>query len=150
MLFVGEGELEGVLKQKARQLGVEDSVIFYGISQRIEQLFWAMDVFVFPSRFEGFGIVAVEAQAAGLPVLCSEMIPREAIITNQVVQLELSSGAKAWAEKLVNANYTERISSAAKMVKAGFDIQAVAEKIKVKWRDDELGTTENIHYCPYI
>ena len=49
LLFVGEGELEGVLKQKARQLGVEDSVIFYGISQRIEQLFWAMDVFVFPS-----------------------------------------------------------------------------------------------------
>ena len=150
LLFVGEGELEGVLKQKARQLGLEDSVIFYGISQRIEQLFWAMDVFVFPSRFEGLGIVTVEAQAAGLPVLCSETIPPEAIITDEVVQLKLSAEVKKWTEILLKMNQIERDTCSVKVSEAGFDIQVVAEKIESKWRDDELGTTENIHYCPYI
>ncbi len=109
-----------------------------------------MDVFVFPSRFEGLGIAVVEAQAAGLPVLCSEMIPQEAIITNQIMQLELSAGTKKWAEKLLKMDCSERISGAAKVVKAGFDIQAVAGKIEAKWRGEAFEARENIRYRPCI
>ena len=109
-----------------------------------------MDIFVFPSQFEGFGIVAVEAQAAGLPVLCSEAVPLEAIITDQVTQLNLSAGAKKWSEKLLKMNFAERISSSTKVAEAGFDIQAVAERIEAKWRDEAFEASENIRHRPDI
>lgn len=125
LLFVGEGELEGVLKQKARQLGVEDSVIFYGISQRIEQLFWAMDVFVFPSRFEGFGIVAVEAQAAGLPVVASEFIPGEANVSEEIFYIvSLKDCAAKWADAVLmcRENKLSREKAANSVKEKGFSI----------------------------
>jgi glycosyltransferase involved in cell wall biosynthesis len=59
----------------------------------------AMDCFVFPSRYEGLGLVAAEAQAAGLPCLISERVPQEAIIDPALVRvLPLQAGADTWAE----------------------------------------------------
>lgn len=150
LLLVGDGKDKEKLKKKAAQLGIHDKVIFYETTNQIESLYWAMDVFVFPSRFEGLGIAVVEAQAAGLPVLCSEMIPQEAIITNQIMQLELSAGTKKWAEKLLKMDCSEQISGAAKVVKAGFDVQAVAGKIEAKWRGEAFEARENIRYRPCV
>lgn len=135
LLLAGEGKEKEKLKRKAIQLGIHEKVVFYETTDQIEQLYWAMDVFVFPSRFEGLGIAAIEAQAAGLPVLCSETIPQEAIITNQIIQLELSAGAKKWAEKILKMDCFDRISGAVKVANAGFDVQAVAGKIEAKWRN---------------
>lgn len=150
LLLIGNGKDKEKLKRKAAQLGIYDKVIFYGVTNQIDQLYWAMDAFVFPSRFEGFGIVVVEAQATGLPVLCSEAVPLEAIITDQVTQLKLSEGVKKWSEKLLKMNYIERISSSAKVAEAGFDIQTVAEKMEAKWRSEAFEASENIRYHPYI
>lgn len=133
LLLVGEGELLGALKQKAKQLQIEDPVIFYGTSQQIEQLLWAMDVFLFPSHFEGFGIVAIEAQAAGLPVLCSENIPSEAIITKWAAQLKLSAGAMAWAKAALQMKMADRNAGADMVAAKGFDIQIITKQIQEKW-----------------
>ena len=133
LLLVGEGPDRSSLEEKARELGIADNVIFYGTSDRVEHLLWAMDVFVFPSRFEGLGIVAVEAQAAGLPVLCSEIIPQEADITGEIVRLPLSVGAKVWAEAVLKIKHLNRIPGATRVAEAGFDILAVAKKIRERW-----------------
>ena len=101
LLLVGEGELGEMLKQKAQKLGIADSVIFYGTSPTIERLLYAMDVFVFPSRFEGLGIVAVEAQAAGLHVICSEHIPQETCVTDLFQRLQLDFFYAKLAETLL-------------------------------------------------
>ena len=85
-----------------------------------------------------------------LPVLCSEAVPLEAIITDQVTQLNLSAGAKKWSEKLLKMNFAERISSSTKVAEAGFDIQAVAERIEAKWRDEAFEASENIRHRPDI
>ena len=82
----------------------------------MERLLRAMDTFVFPSRFEGLGIAVVEAQAAGLSVLCSEKVPQEAILTETVVQLPLCAGPKAWAEELLKMQTPERSSDAGLML----------------------------------
>jgi glycosyltransferase involved in cell wall biosynthesis len=150
LLLIGDGKDKEKLKRKATKLGICNKVVFYGATNQIDQLYWAMDIFVFPSQFEGFGIVAVEAQAAGLPVLCSEAVPLEAIITDQVTQLNLSAGAKKWSEKLLKMNFAERISSSTKVAEAGFDIQAVAERIEAKWRDEAFEASENIRHRPDI
>ena len=77
LLLIGQGEDRSDLESRAEALNIADRVIFHGTSDRVPELLWAMDVFAFPSRFEGLGIVAVEAQAAGLPTVCAEAVPEE-------------------------------------------------------------------------
>lgn len=135
LLLIGEGEAEADLRRKAARLGISDAVIFYGTSSHIEQLLWAMDVFAFPSRFEGLGIAAVEAQAVGLPVLCSEHVPDEACVTPQLQFLALHDGAARWAEKLLELGSSryDRAESASAVRKAGFDIADVSAWIEARY-----------------
>lgn len=134
LLLVGDGADREQLQQKVSQLDLQDSVIFYGTSQHVEELFWAMDLFVFPSRFEGFGIVILEAQAAGLRVMCSEMVPEEARFLPTTVVLPLQSGAKTWADQIVRLKEEEHtgecIDVADRIYAAGYDICAVASKLR--------------------
>ena len=128
LLLVGEGKDGVMLKTMARQLKIEDSVIFYGVSNEIEKLFCAMDVFAFPSRFEGLGIVAVEAQTCGLPVLCSTNVPREARPTESVLELELE--VPVWVQYLSTMK-AKRDKELFRQVKcAGYDITDVAVRIQ--------------------
>lgn len=103
LLLVGEGDARALLEKKARDLGIDDKVIFYGTTTAAERLMCAMDVLAFPSLFEGLGIVAVEAQACGLPVVCSENVPEEAFLSSLCRREMLSSGAQAWARALMQA-----------------------------------------------
>lgn len=67
LLLIGEGPDEGVIKQKVKELKLNNNVMFLGRRNDVPKLFQAMDCFVLPSRFEGLPIVGIEAQAAGLP-----------------------------------------------------------------------------------
>lgn len=131
LLLVGEGELLGRLKEKAGELDVAESVIFYGPASRVERLLWAMDVFAFPSRFEGLGIAAVEAQAAGTPVAASEFVPDEACAGPIFRRLSLDAGTYAWADALLGAcRPADRASCADRVKEAGFDISGVARQLE--------------------
>lgn len=135
LLLVGEGEDKRMLEEKAERLGIRDTVVFYGTCQQIERLYWVMDIFVFPSRFEGLGIAAIEAQAAGLPVVCSTEIPPEVFITNQIIPLELSAGLNTWAEFILKSGFFDRSPGIEAIFSAGFDICSAAEKIKRVWME---------------
>lgn len=126
LLLVGEGEDKPMLEEKARYLGVVDKVLFTGVSEHIERLYWAMDVFAFPSLFEGFGIAVIEARAAGLAVYCSEHVPEEARVAGCMA---LPLDTNAWAEELTKAH--DRSPEGADAVRdAGFDIQTVAQTVR--------------------
>lgn len=130
LLLVGTGEDEQVLRQKAQRLGISDDVIFFGMTPKPEELMWIMDAFAFPSRFEGLSLVVVEAQASGLPIICSEALPSEAFLTNEMQKLSLSTGKKAWADALVNCKIHEDREQAAEQVRhAGFDMKNVSKQI---------------------
>ncbi len=131
LLLVGEGELKAELQQQAEKLGVADKVIFYGVTDKVEQLLWAMDVFAFPSRFEGLGIVVVEAQAAGLPVVCSDNVPGEALVTDLVQKVKVRSGVDNWAESILNCQVNaDRLSANEQVQKSGFAVVDVAKRIE--------------------
>jgi glycosyltransferase involved in cell wall biosynthesis len=132
LLLVGEGEAEEALRRKAEQLGCGDKVIFYGVSSHVERLLWAMDVFAFPSRFEGLGIAAVEAQSAGLPVLASEHVPPEAGVTPLLQTLSLDAGAAGWAQALQAPCRPsgQREDWAAAVRRGGFDVADTAARIQ--------------------
>ena len=130
LLLVGEGEDRPMLEERTRELGIRDKVLFYGAAEHVERLYWAMDVFVFPSRFEGFGIAVIEAQAAGLAVVCSEGVPAEPRV-DRCTALPLD--AEAWASRL-SEKQPRTPESAAVIRSAGFDIGAIASQIETIYR----------------
>ncbi len=131
LLLVGEGELKAELQQKAEKLGISDRVIFYGVTDKVEELLCAMDIFAFPSRFEGLGIVVVEAQAAGLPVVCSDNVPDEAVVTDLVQKVKLSAGVDSWTENILNCqNDVDKLDVNKQVHKSGFAVKDVAKRIE--------------------
>lgn len=132
LLLVGAGDDEQMLRNKARCLNIERDVLFYGTTSAPEEALWAMDVFVFPSRFEGLGIVAIEAQAAGLPVLCSQHIPNEANITMLFQSMVLEEPANKWAKVLLRmqSGIAQREKWAEEVKNRGYDVSEVARIIE--------------------
>ncbi len=150
LLLVGEGEDKPFLLEKAKKYGLLNKILFYGTTGQVEQLLWAMDVFAFPSRFEGLGIAAIEAQTAGLPVVCSECIPKETYVTNHMRTVSLSQGSSAWAETLATAS--GRFSCGADSVRrAGFDITDVAKRLEDCYMRSEIhGEPQNLSHYPNL
>lgn len=77
LLLVGHGSLQAELPRRAAELGLAEAVVFTGARADVPELLAAMDVFLFPSLFEGLGLAPIEAQAAGLPCLVSDAVPDE-------------------------------------------------------------------------
>lgn len=101
LLLIGEGALEEQTKAKVKTYGVENKIIFAGFKTNVEDYMQAMDLFVFPSEFEGLGLVLIEAQAAGLPCYASEkVVPQEAKVSDLLTYIPLEDGPKMWAEQI--------------------------------------------------
>jgi glycosyltransferase involved in cell wall biosynthesis len=91
-----------VLEDRVAAAGLRKRVRFAGIRTDIEKLMLASQVLLFPSRGEGLGMAAVEAQAAGLPVLASMAVPRECVVVPDLVRFkELERGEAEWAEDVL-------------------------------------------------
>jgi glycosyltransferase involved in cell wall biosynthesis len=103
LLLVGEGPLRPNIEAKIQQLGLVDKVIFAGVRSDIPLLMrGAMDVFVFPSLYEGLGLVLVEAQAAALPAVAADQVPNDAIVTRDLVRLLSLESPSEWARIVVS------------------------------------------------
>lgn len=102
LLLIGRGKQETELRKQVQQLGIEDKVRILVSRDDIPELLKAMDVFVLPSRFEGFGIVLVEAQAAGLPCVVSESVPSQVYLSKKVNKLNLNDSTDLWVDTLLN------------------------------------------------
>lgn len=101
LLLVGDGEKKSEIQDLVNSKGLKDFVIFAGQHRNLTPYYCAMDAFVFPSIFEGLGIVTVEAQATGLPVVASFKVPKEAKITDKMVFLSLNQSYETWANTIL-------------------------------------------------
>ena len=130
LLLVGDGELKNEIEEFANNLGVADNVIFYGVSYHVEELFQAMDCFVLPSFCEGFPIVGVEAQAAGLPVLFSDTITTTAKLIDEVKFLPINEGSiELWSNTILNLLKYKRHNTFHELYERGFDISQTVETL---------------------
>ena len=129
LILVGTGPLEEKVKSKVAEKGLSDCVHFLGNRKDMNRIYQAMDVFVFPSLFEGLGIVAIEAQAAGVPIVCSEGLPPETDITPIYRKLLLSDGAEKWANAALEMaqNLKAHTNMQQYVIDAGFDMDATAK-----------------------
>lgn len=124
LLLVGEGDLKENVMAKVQEYGLADSVIFYGASNNVSDLFMAMDIFVLPSHFEGLPIVGVEAQAAGLPCIFADTISRDTKVVSNVDFLPITHDAlDQWVEKIEAMKNSGRSDNTAAMTEAGFSIR---------------------------
>lgn len=129
LLLVGTGELEDPIRDKVCQYGLMDKVQFLGKREDINYLMQAMDIFAFPSRFEGFGIVLIEAQAAGLKCIVSEAIPAIAQITDNIEFL--SFDMDEWVDGIQKyENGYKRNDMSEIMEQAGFGMGSMVKKIE--------------------
>ena len=107
MLLMG-AEKTKELDTLCRELDIEGSVRFLGSRTDISELLQACDVFLFPSTNEGLPVSLVEAQASGLPVVMSDSVTREVVVSDEVELLSLSDTPSLWAESCISSAQTER------------------------------------------
>jgi glycosyltransferase involved in cell wall biosynthesis len=135
LLFVGDGPLRNVIERRVAEAGLTGQVVLTGVRSDVPRLMSAMTVFLFPSLFEGLGLVFVEAQAAGLPCVVADVIPKEAdVVEDLIIRMSLSQPASAWADAILAATQVRRWVSphqALAGVRASpFGIHSSAERIE--------------------
>ena len=116
-------ELQEKIKEMAKEYGIETKVKFLGLREDIPQLLQAMDLFLFPSLFEGLPVTLVEAQAAGLPCVISDMITDEIMITDQISKVSLSGNTSLWNQEIAKYRYSKRKNTIEDIIEHGFDIE---------------------------
>jgi len=142
MLFAGaRSEAASVLEGRISAANLDSSIRFIGIRKDIERLMAASDVLLFPSRGEGLGMVVVEAQAAGLPVLAADTVPRECVVIPELVRfLKIEDGSEHWATQVLTfAAERGRVLDANKRVAASaFSIDQSANALLALYSDGIL------------
>lgn len=118
------------LDSLCKRLGVCESVSFLGGRTDISELLQACDVFLFPSLSEGLPVSLIEAQAAGLPVIASDCVTGEAVVTSQTKMLSPGDEPELWAERAVEASKTQRYNTYEEMKASGWDISDCAGILK--------------------
>jgi glycosyltransferase involved in cell wall biosynthesis len=109
LLLVGDGDLRGEIEERAKEMGIDANIHFAGVRRDIPALLHCMDVFVFPSIYEGLGLVLLEAQACGIPCVVSEAIQPEADLELGFMhRVKLSDGPDKWAEEIVKLKGKKR------------------------------------------
>lgn len=102
LLLVGDGDLRQQIEEESKKEKHFENIKFMGIRNDIATLFYCMDVFIFPSFYEGLGLVLLEAQASGVPCVVSEAIQPEADLgLGLVTKLSLTDGPGIWADNII-------------------------------------------------
>lgn len=131
LLLVGDGELYQSVEEKAISLGIKDSIIFAGNRSDVNELLSAMDVFVFPSKYEGLPVALVEAQCSGLPCVISDKVPKDSVLIEELVQVcSLKDDPSVWSEKALHCSYVRRRVCADRIKETGFDIEKSAKQLE--------------------
>lgn len=128
LMLVGDGEKKSEIKEQINALGIEESVIFTGVRSDVPALLSAMDVFVFPSFYEGMPNTVIEAQATGLPCVIADTITEEAGITGIVHYMPLSASPEQWAEQAIECASKERADTKEFFLREMYDVDSVVEK----------------------
>lgn len=132
LLLIGNdaGKVGQSIHGKVNSLGLDEAVCFLGVRSDVADLMQAMDVFLFPSLFEGLSVASMEAQASGLPTIISDGVPIECKKTDLVEVVPLSADPEIWADKVLEMGKRPRENACEQIKAAGFDIEKSAEELQ--------------------
>ncbi len=131
LVLVGDGPLQEQIEKRVKKLNIESAVRFLGVRKDINKIYQIMDIFLFPSLYEGLGMVLIEAQIAGLACITSTEVPKEVDISGGVSFISLSLSAKKWAEILMkNLNEYNQNKPTNVSLKSNYDIKVQSIKLQ--------------------
>lgn len=131
LLLIGDGELLGDIKAKVEKLGLQQKVFFLSHRTDIPRLLKAMDVFVFPSIYEGLPVSIVESQIAGVRTITSDNVTNECFYKPLLIPLKLSYGADVWAKTILDTSITGPYDRDIKE----FDMSEVVKKLEKMYKN---------------
>ena len=139
-MLIGKGKLKEKLMEKANNLNIQDNIVYVENTDKINEYMSAMDVFVFPSLFEGLGIVLIEAQSSGLKCFISDTLPEEVNVSEYVFRISLNEPAGLWAQNIMKEDtcIDNRIKLNAKIKNSDFDIIKSVKKLE-KYYKEKIG-----------
>lgn len=131
LVLIGDGHLVEPVKQYVKQLNLEEKVFLMGTRFDVNNLMQGMDLFLFPSLYEGLGNVITEAQAVGLQSVVSDEVPQEVKMTNLVEFMPLKDDAYEWAKCVLKyENGYKRKNTHDDLTKAGYEIKTAARDLE--------------------
>lgn len=130
LLLIGKGEDEQKLRVKVHELNLDDKVLFLKDRADVDRLYQAMDIFIMPSLFEGLPVVAVEAQANGLPCIFSDKISSEVLLSHSASQIPLNDGVIDWVKKILETDIKRNVNATKELQENGYDIKEEAKKLQ--------------------
>lgn len=131
LVCVGDGELEDAVKKKAKEFGIQDSVMFLGFRKDVNDIMQTLDVLVMPSLFEGLPVTGVEAQAIGVPAVFATTITIDAAILPSSSYVALEEGPEIWANKILSYKGKNRETNPNKWIlERGYDIKVETQKLE--------------------
>lgn len=136
LLLAGQGPLQEEIKNKVRELGLDDSVRFLGQRNDANELYQVFDVFLLPSLYEGLPVVGVEAQASGLLCFFSDDMTKETKVLDSTVFMSSSNTDDEWATSILD-NYINfrRKDTTSDITKSNFNIKYETNKLKNKYSE---------------
>jgi len=134
LMLIGDGHLSDEIKEKARNLGICQNIIFASQIPNVNEIINVFDMFVLPSLFEGLGIVLIEAQVNGLLCFASSEIPREAKVTDNIRFIDIDNPQK-WSDRIVKYEMSMlgRKNNIKDIQRAGYDIKISAKVLEEKY-----------------
>ena len=140
LVLIGTGPLLDVIKQKVNELGIENAVIFLGIRDDVNEIYQAMDIFLFTSLFEGLPFVLVEAQTAGLPCFITDNLSDEVRILDTTIPISLDEDNSFWSRKILDylavINNKKRKNKSNEMYDSKFNIKKEIKSIERIYLDN--------------
>ena len=133
LLLVGQGPLTDEIKEKVKELKLTKNVKFLGQRNDVNELYQVFDLFLFPSLYEGLGMVAIEAQTSGLQCIASTEVPSIAKVTDNLEFLELDDTIEMWKNVILDKQNKKRKSYVTEVKKAGYDIKTEVKKLEEKY-----------------
>lgn len=131
LLLIGDGPNRKEIEEKVELLRLGQAVIFAGFRSDVPEILQAMDIFLFPSLYEGLPVTLIEAQASGLPSVVSDTITKEIEVTDLIQFVSLESVAKAWADIIFTISRDNiRKDTSKSIIEAGYDIKQSAKELQ--------------------
>lgn len=131
LLLIGSGNLKEKLQERAEELGISDKITWLENRVDIPELLSTMDVFVFPSLYEGLPLSVLEAEAAGLRVLMSSTITDQVLLTPNIKKMDIKSDPTVWAEEILHPTSYHNYSGL-----EAYDMRNVAKKVMRLYQGD--------------
>ena len=133
LILVGDGPLRQQIEKQINEYKIQDKVILLGNITNVQEIYQAFDFLLFPSLFEGMSVVTIEAQAEGLPILCSDTIDKKTNITNSIEFMSLKEEPKKWAEKIKEMKKKRNLTNIKILEKTDYNIKVLAKKMENRY-----------------